>query len=66
MHSERLASEITADCRAAKILFDNLAIAPNAKGLQGYIQSIHQEPFGLALFSHIQVIQAESNFLKQF
>ena len=60
MHSERQASELTADCRASKILLDNLAFLPNDKGMLGYIQAIHQDPFGLALFSHIQVLSLKN------
>ena len=51
----RLSSDIFADANGAKLIFTLLAKKCNENCLQGYIQKIDYDPFGLLMICDIQV-----------
>ena len=55
LHSERLSNEITSDARATKKMLETMSLSLEDDSFRGYIQEIHQDPFGLTLVSDIQV-----------
>ena len=59
----KISNDIYTDCGAAKILFQCLC---RAKTFLGFVQEIHQNPFGLLLISEIQVKKTYSPHYFQF
>lgn len=51
----KLSSDIFADSNGAKLIFLLLAKRNNENCLQGYIQRINYDPFGVLMISHLQV-----------
>jgi len=51
----RLSSDIFADSNGTKLIFHLLARQCNENCLQGYIQKINYDPFGILMISDIQV-----------
>ena len=51
----RLSSDIFADANGAKLIFTLLAKKCNENCLQGYIQKIDYDPFGLLMICDMQV-----------
>jgi hypothetical protein len=51
----RLSSDIFADAEATKILCELLVGPINQNCIQGYVQKIDKNPFGVLLISDIQV-----------
>ena len=55
---DRISRDILIDAEGAKILCEKLCITSiKERAIEGYIQIIYQDPFGLILISEIQVIK---------
>lgn len=54
-HKKRLSKELFVDCNATKEMSDKMTLKLN-KNFNGIVQAIYHKPFGLLLFSEIQVI----------
>ena len=59
MHSERFSTNIVSDCKASKAFADQLCLNTGMSAIKGYIQEIGLDPFGLILFSELQVLKIE-------
>jgi hypothetical protein len=56
-HKERISRDILNDVEASKFMCERLCIHPSKEGeIQGFVQKISQQPFGMILLSTIQVI----------
>ncbi len=55
-HEHLISNNLFIDCEAAKILTEKncLSLSKNCE-LRGMVQSIHHQPFGLLLYTEIQV-----------
>ena len=65
VHSERMATMIEADTRLAKKALENLCLPPIEQrkyALIGFIQEISYDPFGVLMFSDIQVCLMSLNY----
>jgi hypothetical protein len=53
---ERISRDILIDAQAAKSVCEKLCLHPSKEGtLNGFVQQIFQDPFGMMLMSEIQV-----------
>ena len=55
VHRNRISKDIFVDSNAAKVLSEYLCLELENKDVNGYVQQINQNPFGMLLFSEIQV-----------
>jgi hypothetical protein len=54
-HQDRISLNVFVDAEAAKALCEQLCLFSETGNLNGYVQIINQNPFGLLLMSHIHV-----------
>ena len=55
IHRERLSTNLMDDCRATKTLLDSTCLSSELHSIKGFIQEINDDPFGLILFTEIEV-----------
>ena len=58
VHKDKFSSNLIEDCRATKKLLESTCLASDIHNIQGFVQEINEDPFGLILFSEIEVIKS--------
>jgi len=61
-YNARISKDLYNDAEASKILCEKLCLFSHPTQLNGYVQEIGQNPFGILLMSHIQVLKLKKNF----
>jgi hypothetical protein len=63
-HKDRISRDILNDAEASKVMCERLCIHPSKEGeIQGFIQKISQQSFGMILLSTIQVNTYKTTYL---
>ena len=65
MRRNKLFNNINLDSKTTKFIYDKMFQSKNKNGLNGFIQEISLDPFGLLFTSEIQVWDKLINFFKK-
>ena len=64
-HQLRISADVYVDAMTTKKIFENMNFFKN-ETLNGFIQEVNMDPFGILFFSHLQVIKVLSYFKENF
>jgi hypothetical protein len=54
-NEKRISTDLNVDAEASKVLCERMCLYSTPEKLQGFVQEINSNPFGLLLMSHMQV-----------